>query len=444
MFKNPSLHTQKLTSSDFSHFFVQSKQIKQICKEYFDSKTNELVSVLVSGPTSCGKSALMKSILKDFAFDVFEITPTSYTNISQLKQNIRQFVTFRSVLSFDKDIKKILFIEDLDNLEKLDRYFFSFYQDLIKNKFDILKFHANCLIITTTNSKYFKKLIDLLSQYNHRINLPKLTFKQCFCIINAWLSREDIDELIDYEKLKDLIQKNNYELRVIFNHIEDTFVDTKINIESKKDLLQDVQPSDLAKLVMKDPLTLSQIDAIVSTDTNQILALIHENYPKMNMVEKKFNVNEMLKARDVSRGYRDAEFINKVCFENSDSNLWGVYEYYLLKHLNVTLNSQHNPETKSSSTDKREKLAYSQLINKQSLAFNFNKKINKAENQLNVYRKDLTWMFYYLQSLCKYIDPSKLKEYITKNEIEVLTRFASDQCDTSMKNKIQKLKSSLD
>lgn len=440
-YRNPSLHSQNWTVNDFPHFFVQSKQLRQLCKDYSEANTYDFMSVLVSGPTSCGKTSLMKSILKDYAFDVFELTPTSYTNISQLKDNLQQFIRFRSVLSFDRRIKKLLFIEDLDNLEKLDRYFFSFYQDLIKNKDDTLNFHANCLIITTTNSKYFKKLTDLLPHYHHRVSLPKLTFKQCFCIINAWLSREDLDDLIDYDKLKDLIQKNNYELRVIFNHIEDTFVDTKNPIDIKKDLLQDAQPSDLAKLVMKESLTLSQIEAIVSTDTNQTLALIHENYPRVNLMERKFDVKEMLKVRDVSRGYLDAEFINKVCFENGDSNLWGLYEYYLLKHLNVLLHDTENLSVRSHNPDD---LLYSQLINKQSLAFNFNKKLTKAECQLSVVRKDLTWMFYYLQSVCKYTEPSQLKHIITKNEIEVLTRFASDQCDTSLKHKIQKLKSGLD
>ena len=110
---------QKLTLNDFSHFFVQSKQIKQICKEYFESNENKLITVLLTGSTSCGKTSLMNALLKDFKFDIFQLSPTSYSNISQLKQNLRQFVTFRSVLSFDKNIKKVIYIEDLDNLTSI-------------------------------------------------------------------------------------------------------------------------------------------------------------------------------------------------------------------------------------------------------------------------------------------------------------------------------------
>jgi len=430
---------QKLNINDFSHFFVQSKQIKQICKEYSESNENKLITVLLTGSTSCGKTSLMNVLLKDFKFDIFQLLPTSYSNISQLKQNLRQFVTFRSILSFDKNIKKVIYIEDLDNLEKLDRYFFSFYQDLIKNKQETINFNANCLIITSTNSKLYKKLNIILPLFNYKIVLPKLSFKQCFCIVNTWLVKHDIDELVDYDKLTVLIHKNNCELRVIFNHIEDTYKNNKIQIDSKKDSLQDAQPSDLVKLILKEDLSLHQLNSIMANDTNQTLALIHENYPQV-FKEKRFDVTEMRKVRDSSQAFLDAEIINKICFDNSDGNLWSIYEYFLLKKVNTIFTNNIDKDNNKV----LDKLAYSQLINKQSLAFNFNKKINKSECHLTVYRKDLTWIFYYMITLCFNLNHDTLKKYLSRNEIEVLSRFASDHADTTFKSKIQKLKTGLD
>ena len=97
----------RLNIHDFSHFFVQTKQIKQICKEYFENDNKELTTLLISGPTSCGKTSLINLLLNDFKFDVMEVSPTSYPNITQLKEKLKQFCNFRSVLSFDKTIKKV-------------------------------------------------------------------------------------------------------------------------------------------------------------------------------------------------------------------------------------------------------------------------------------------------------------------------------------------------
>ena len=83
---------------------------------------------------------------------------------------------------------------------------------------------------------------------------------------------------------------------------------------------------------------------------------------------------------------------------------------------------------------------HSQLINKQSLALNFNKKMVKMEKDLNIQRQDCAFVFLYIFYLIH--SKSNILSVVTKNEFEIITRFVSD-FKPEYKQKILKLKNTV-
>ena len=85
---------------------------------------------------------------------------------------------------------------------------------------------------------------------------------------------------------------------------------------------------------------------------------------------------------------------------------------------------------------------FSQMINKQSLALNFNKKLVKMEQNMNIDKSSCTFTFMYIYYVLSNIEPKTISTFITKNEFEIIQRFISDFMPTK-KNSFSKVKTCL-
>jgi hypothetical protein len=85
---------------------------------------------------------------------------------------------------------------------------------------------------------------------------------------------------------------------------------------------------------------------------------------------------------------------------------------------------------------------HSQLVNKQSLALNFNKKMLKMERRFNLTRGYCQLAFMYIVYLIKYCSQDVIMTLISKNEIELVTRYISEY-EPDIKQIVQKIKSRL-
>jgi hypothetical protein len=128
-----------------------------------------------------------------------------------------------------------------------------------------------------------------------------------------------------------------------------------------------------------------------------------------------------------------SEYIGKYIFEKYDFSIWDHYTFSKIKSINNLLHRYFHKT-------KKIQMNHSQLINKQSLALNFNKKIVKMEKDLNIQRQDCAFVFLYIY----YLIHSKcdILSVVTKNEFEIITRFVSD-FKPEYKQKILKLKNTV-
>jgi hypothetical protein len=124
--------------------------------------------------------------------------------------------------------------------------------------------------------------------------------------------------------------------------------------------------------------------------------------------------------------------LGKSTFDSSDSSLWYEYTYTKVKGLNMIM-YEHMLKTNTKLVEPKQNVNYSKIVNKQSLALNFNKKLLKMELNLHVFRNNLSLTLMYIFHICLYKDKDIIQKTLTKNEIEILSRFFSDFCPDKKK-----------
>jgi hypothetical protein len=136
----------------------------------------------------------------------------------------------------------------------------------------------------------------------------------------------------------------------------------------------------------------------------------------------------------------ESELTNRIIFDVYSTNVWEYQTYIKIASLNY-----HAFTYFSTKPDFMLHNDFPQIINKQSLAFNFNKKIIKMENNLSLSRSLFTFPLLIIFTFANAYVQKKLKKlppYITKNELEVVLRFITEY-DTERKSIIVKTKTSL-
>lgn len=419
----------ELTLQDFGHYYNSIKEIRE------GLKSNKYM--LCSGFSGCGKTSLMRLLIQEAKWDILEINSSNYDSLASAKRRISVFTEFKSVVFFFQNTSKLLLIDDMDILSNTDRNFNSFFFDTLKNK----TFHFP--VICITNSNYEKKIGEAFKVFDTVIHLKKLSFQQCFQLVSKHITEDD--DAIDYALLTQLIKENSNDLRTVLNHLDECKSSGASSSHLKRDLRKrsrfyDLSLFDITEVMCTSLLTENEINELIAYDTNQIVSLMHENVYK-RLDAKSIDVDEVRFLKRLNRTITESELINKFSFDVFSTNLWEFQSYQKLKMLNFYAFDffKDRPARVVLKHD------FPQVINKQSLAFNFNKKLIKMENQLSVKRCLLTFPFLYIFSMiaAHKVDPNvNVMKYVNKNELEVILRFVSDY-DPSYKPVVVKLKSSL-
>lgn len=414
-----------LTLKSFSHYFHNIKDIKHaIAKNHY---------VLCSGYSGCGKSTLLKLILIEQDWDILEINSSNYESLASVKTRVSNFIGFKSVMFFFKSQKKMVFIDDIDILMHTDRNFNSYFCDLLKQK----KFGFPVVCVVNTN--YEKKISDITKNFDTVVRFSKLSFNQCFQIVENLLP-EEIN--INYDTLCSLIKENAHDLRTVMNHLHEAHQDAPLSTQpkQKRSRFFDHTVFEIASMLCTTLLTNEELYELATYDTNQIVAIVHENVYK-NFSSKTFCHLENQLMIDLQNAIIASEIMNKSFFDSFTSNAWEYQCFIKLKTINQNM-FQFFSLNKTKSLNHTD---FPQVVNKQSLAFNFNKKMIKLERHLNITRSLFTFPMWLVMSIVneKERDPTfKLDEYVNKNELEILLRYASDY-DTTKKPYIAKIKTSL-
>lgn len=435
-----------LSLKNFKHY---TGTIQQIKNTYFDSSNNlknEFTTALISGHSGCGKSTIIKLLFDFTKNDILYVSASSYTSILQLKNKVKYFCTFESVICFFEKKPKLILFDDIDIHMNNDRYFTSFLKELLKNKKEELGYTVRCPIVCVINSNS-KKIQDIRPSFQNYISFRKLSFNQCFQIVDECLtsivSNNDDEEIpIDYVKLTKLIKDNDNDLRTVINHLDEiydnsTTSDNDIEISyQKKDGFLDTVPSELAKLLMsKKNMTNECIKQMIVRDTNQIVSIIHENYYKNFSNTSGVDEKELELVSNFNKAFLENDLMNSSSYDNVDPFLWDISSHNKLKTIDHLCSTHKNDMVPSS-------LDFSQMINKQSLALNFNKKLVKMEENMNINKSSCTFPLMYIYYVISHLNNNDIARLITKNEFEIIQRFISDFIP-SKKNSFSKVKTCL-
>lgn len=405
------MHSE-LTLDHFSHFLYAIKEIRS-------GLQSNRSSILVNGHSGSGKSTLVGILLRERPREILEVNSSNYESLSHVKNKCRCFASTITIENSFKSIEKIIFIDDLDVLISIDKNFLSFLIDFIKSK--------ECSVICVYNHTVNKKTVDMKIQFDINVYLKRLSYKQCFQLVITNIP----DNLeIDYEKLSYLIKENNNDLRTVINHLNDIRVNSLITNFKKKPRFLEMSLEDIIQEMCLHLLSESDINEILTHDINQIVCLIHENSYLWLKMPFNDQIHFMKEFNDI---ILHSEYIGKYIFEKYDFSIWDHYTFSKLKSINHLLNKYFNKINKP-------QLNHSQLINKQSLALNFSKKMIKMEKDLSVQRYDCAFVFLYIYCIIH----SKMDKgnVLTKNEFEIITRYVSD-FKPEYKQKILKLKSTI-
>lgn len=396
----------------FSHFLYAIKEIRlglQLPKS----------SILLNGHSGCGKSTLVHLLLKEKPREILEVNSSNYENLSTFKNKYKCFSSTVSIENCFKNIEKIIFIDDLDVLISIDKNFLSFLTDFIKSK--------ECSVICVYNHTVNKKAVDMKIEFSVNIYLKRLTYKQCFQIVITNIP-ENID--VDYDKLALLIKENNNDLRTVMNHLTDIQVHSDKNEYKVKPKFLEMSLDEIIHEMCLNLLSNNDINEIITHDINQIVCLIHENSHHWLKLSFQDQLQFMKSFNEI---ILHSEYIGKYIFEKYDFSIWDHYTFSKIKSINNLLYTYFHKTTKL-------QMNHSQLINKQSLALNFNKKMVKMEKDLNIQRQDCAFVFLYIFYLIH--SKSNILSVVTKNEFEIITRFVSD-FKPEYKQKILKLKNTV-
>lgn len=402
----------ELNLDHFSHFLYAIKEIRSGLQS---SKR----SILLNGHSGSGKTTLVHLLLKEKRREVLEINSSNYENLSHFKNKCKCFSSTISIENCFKSIEKIIFIDDLDVLITIDKNLLSFLVDFIKSR--------ECSVICVYNHTVNKKPIDMKVEFSVNVYLKRLTYKQCFQIVVTNIP-ENVD--IDYEKLTILIKENNNDLRTVMNHLNDIQVNsTSIDFKKKPKFLE-MNVEEIIHEMCLNILTEQDLNEIITHDVNQIVCLIHENSHQWLKLSFQDQLQFMKSFNEI---ILQSEYIGKYIFEKYDFSIWDHYTFAKFKSINHLLFSYFHKTNKLH-------MNHSQLINKQSLALNFNKKMIKMEKDLHIHRYDCAFVFLYMFYLIH--SKKDILSVLTKNEFEILTRYVSD-FKPEYKQKILKLKNTI-
>ena len=416
---------QDLTLLDFTHLYYAIKDIR--------SALNIKSHILIHGYSGCGKSTLVRLLLKESNFEILEINSINYDNLSNVKNRLMCFSKTNTISHFVHGYPKIVCIDDLDVLIHIDRNFLSFLIDYTKSN--------QCSVICINNRSVNKKILDVKDSFKTVVSIKRLTYKQCFQIVIRNIP-EHLE--VDYNKLSMLITENNNDLRTVMNHLDEIHIKYKTNKNEtnnfrKKPTFLELNVEEIINEMCKTYLTDEEIYEIITHDINQIICVLHENINKW-LSTRKVSKKEINFLKSFNEIVINSEYIGKYIFDKYDFVIWDHYTFSKIKNLNHLLCTYF----KSFDTISLfENLEHSQLINKQSLALNFNKKLVKMERNLCVNKLDCCSIFFYIHNIIySHNDKNVILNIVSKNEFEIITRYLSDFLPKT-KQELLRLKTSM-
>jgi len=193
------------------------------------------LNILLIGNASSGKTTLLYSLIREY-YGLSKQSPLPENNIlfiNNLKEQgiqyfrneMKTFCQSRSVI-YGK--KKLVIIDDIDNINEQSQQVFRNYID---------KYQHNINFITVCSN--IQKVIESLQSRIHIIKISPPNREQIMTIMNKIITNEKI--VIDEESKDYLLQLSNHSIRVIINYLEKIYIlNEPIDIELCKKVCSNI------------------------------------------------------------------------------------------------------------------------------------------------------------------------------------------------------------
>lgn len=176
------------------------------------------LNLLIIGNSNSGKTTLLNILIREYynlsSTDAFPDSNILYIN-SLKEQGIQYFrnemKTFCQSYSSIRNKKKMVIIDDIDNINEQSQQVFRNYIDKYKQKIHF--------VMAATS---IQKVIESIQSRLHIVKIPIYTDDQKNIIMNKIIQNENI--IIDEESKKHVIKISNHSIRILINFLEKFYI----------------------------------------------------------------------------------------------------------------------------------------------------------------------------------------------------------------------------
>lgn len=336
----------KYKVSSFDDFKSNYRQI-QLLKSFL--YTNEHKLCLISGSLATGKSTLLNIVknIEDFeclCIDSESNYSTEFTN----------FVSKRSIESIMFNKKRYILIDDIHMMDK------AFINNLktCKEK-----------VIATVQSKEEVKITDLKNSVKTNslyIKLNKITFQDCFIVVNDLLENLSLNDKITCETTMDVIKENKCNIRQTLQYLsKKTKEDEPVKITHN---LNDMNIYELTNYYINHKIDKKFISLNVS---NIVFFIVYENISKLLPFKNKSMLGATI--NDYKLILQNITLMNSDTLQHESTESKYIFDNYTMPVVNNILLKEKKDDIS---------LKFTNIFNKLSVQSSFNKKINA--NNVNI------------------------------------------------------------
>lgn len=327
------------TFDDFKSNYRQVQLIKSFLY------TNEHNICLISGSLATGKSTLLNIVKTIEDFECLCIDSES--------NYLTEFTNFVSKISIESIMfkkKRFILIDDIHMLDK------TFINNLktCKDK-----------VIATVQSKEEVKITDLKNSLKTNalyIKLNKITFQDCFIVVNDLLESLNLNEKISCETTMDVIKENKCNIRQALQYLsKKTTDDEPVKITHN---LNDMNIYELTNYYINHKIDKKFISLNVS---NIVFFIIYENILKLLPFKNKAILNTTI--NDYKLILENITLMNSDNLQHESTDSKHIFDSYTM----ILVNSIMLKEKKNDIS-----LKFTNIFNKLSVQSSFNKKINAS------------------------------------------------------------------
>lgn len=330
--------------NDFKGNFKQINEFKTLINN------DDFKSILIVGDNGTGKTSFYEMLKNENKYDILLLNDMNFAD-----QTIQNFITCKTITSFFSKLQKLVFIDDIDTISNINK--------VILNS--LATYKSQCKMVFTVKSKEEKKIYNTWKKIiDHKINLNKLDFKDCFQIMLKYV--EDRDD-IDHSKLLALIKAQNCNISNIIMLLDSVTYDSEhINVlQNNMDIFHSNIYNIVSDVYNKD-LDDTYINSLSGKDNSILSSMIHENITNL-----KTNIDVYMSLYDV---LTNCDIVDRHIYITCTWGVnWDSINYYRFKSLNNVLFKHKS---------KPFPINFTQQFTKLSSQMNIKKKLHSLVNSI--------------------------------------------------------------